>query len=58
VLRPTKATRSALQNAASIAGLTPTNDCMVSEIVEEKPAGGMAGMDRMGVPLFSHSCTW
>jgi chaperonin GroEL len=51
VLDPTKVTRYALQNAASIAGLMLTTDCMVAEQVEEKPAapgggmGGMGGMD-------------
>ncbi|MDE3021272.1 MAG: chaperonin GroEL [Pseudomonadota bacterium] len=51
VLDPTKVTRSALQNAASIAALMLTTDCMVAEIPEEKPAapmgGGMGGMDGM-----------
>jgi chaperonin GroEL len=51
VLDPTKVTRYALQNAASIAGLMLTTDAMVAEQVEEKPAahaggmGGMGGMD-------------
>ncbi|MGH8715219.1 MAG: chaperonin GroEL, partial [Burkholderiales bacterium] len=50
VLDPTKVTRYALQNAASIAGLMLTTDCMVAEQVEDKPApgggmGGMGGMD-------------
>src|SRR5690606_25312729 len=49
VLDPAKVTRSALQNAASIAGLMLTTDCMISELAEEKPAGGMpAGMGGMG----------
>jgi chaperonin GroEL len=48
VLDPAKVTRSALQNAASIAGLMLTTDCMVSEIVEEKPAAGGHGMGGMG----------
>jgi chaperonin GroEL len=49
VLDPAKVTRSALQNAASIAGLMLTTDCMVSELVEDKPAaGGMGGMGDMG----------
>ncbi len=49
VLDPAKVTRSALQNAASIAGLMLTTDCMVSELVEDKPAaGGMGGMGSMG----------
>ncbi|HYD95072.1 MAG TPA: chaperonin GroEL [Noviherbaspirillum sp.] len=48
VLDPAKVTRSALQNAASIAGLMLTTDCTVSELVEDKPAAGPAGMGGMG----------
>ena len=50
VLDPAKVTRSALQNAASIAGLMLTTDCAVSELMEDKPAagGGMGGMEGMG----------
>ncbi len=49
VLDPTKVTRSALQNAASVAGLMLTTDCMVAELPkEDAPAmpggGGMGGM--------------
>ncbi|MBU4270118.1 chaperonin GroEL [Candidatus Dependentiae bacterium] len=52
VLDPAKVTRSALQHAASIAGLLLTTEAIVSEIPEEKPAapampagmGGMGGM--------------
>ena len=54
VLDPAKVTRSALQNAASIAGLLLTTECMITEIPErEKPAmpspggGGMGGMGDM-----------
>ncbi len=53
VLDPTKVTRTALQNAASIAGLMLTTDAMVAELPEDKPAGmpgglgGMGGMDGM-----------
>ncbi|MGI9317356.1 MAG: chaperonin GroEL [bacterium] len=53
ILDPTKVTRTALQNAASIAGLLITTEAMVSEIPEEKPAppmpdmGGMGGMGGM-----------
>lgn len=54
VLDPTKVTRSALQNAASVAGLMLTTHCMVAELAEDKPAmppmpdmGGMGGMGRM-----------
>jgi chaperonin GroEL len=45
VLDPAKVTRSALQNAASIAGLILTTDCMVAEIPESKPAPLPAGME-------------
>ncbi|MCE2970793.1 MAG: chaperonin GroEL [Burkholderiales bacterium] len=49
VLDPTKVTRTALQNAASVAGLILTTDAMVAELVEDKPAGGAgAGMGDMG----------
>jgi chaperonin GroEL len=51
VVDPKKVTRSALQNAASIAGLLLTTECLITEIPEkEKPApggghgGGMEGM--------------
>jgi chaperonin GroEL len=42
VVDPTKVTRTALQNAASIAGLLLTTECMITEIPEKKeaPAGG------------------
>jgi chaperonin GroEL len=48
VIDPTKVTRTALQNAASIAGLLLTTECVVVERKEEKPAppapgGGMGG---------------
>ncbi len=50
VIDPTKVTRTALQNAASIAGLLLTTECVVVEKKEDKPApagppgGGMGGM--------------
>jgi chaperonin GroEL len=41
VVDPTKVTRTALQNSASIAGLLLTTECMITEIPEKKePAGG------------------
>ena len=47
VLDPTKVTRTALQNAASVASLILTTDCMVADLpVEEKPMP--TGMDGMG----------
>ena len=48
VIDPTKVTRVALENAASIAGMLLTTECVLSEIKEDKPAmpsmpGGMGG---------------
>jgi chaperonin GroEL len=53
IVDPKKVTRSALQNAASIAGLLLTTECLITDVPEkEKPApmpgghgGGMGGMD-------------
>ncbi len=52
VIDPTKVTRSALQNAASISALMLTTEAMICEIPEKKPApmpggehGGPGGMD-------------
>ncbi|MCP4588319.1 TCP-1/cpn60 chaperonin family protein, partial [Pseudoalteromonas sp.] len=51
ILDPTKVTRSALQYAASIAGLMITTEAMVAEIPKDEPAapdmGGMGGMGGM-----------
>jgi len=57
VVDPTKVTRMALQNAASVSSLMLTTDCMIAEQPEDKPAGGgmpggmggMGGMDGMGM---------
>ncbi len=43
VIDPTKVTRSALQNASSIASLMLTTEAMVAEIPEKKPAGAGPG---------------
>jgi chaperonin GroEL len=40
IMDPTKVVRSALQNAASVASLLLTTECMVAEKPEEKGAGG------------------
>ncbi|ARV18702.1 60 kDa chaperonin [Curvibacter sp. AEP1-3] len=52
ILDPTKVTRTALQNAASVASLMLTTECMVSEAPKEEAAGGgmpdMGGMGGMG----------
>ncbi len=51
VIDPTKVVRTALQNAASVAGLLITTEATVAELPEDKPAmpampgGGMGGMD-------------
>ena len=51
VLDPTKVTRTALQNAASVASLILTTDCMIGDLPEDvKPMpSGMGGMD--GMPM-------
>ncbi|MBR0198525.1 MAG: chaperonin GroEL [Kiritimatiellae bacterium] len=43
VVDPAKVTRSALQNAASIAGLLLTTDCMVTDLPEKKDSCGCGG---------------
>jgi chaperonin GroEL len=50
---PTKVVRTALQDAASVAGLLVTTEAMVAERPEKKapsmtPGGGMGGMGGMG----------
>ena len=53
ILDPTKVTRTALQNAASVAGLLLTTECMVADAPKDETAapampggmGGMGGMD-------------
>jgi chaperonin GroEL len=52
IIDPTKVTRIALENAASIAGLVLTTECVINEKPEKKGAqmggpGGMGGMDGM-----------
>lgn len=55
IIDPAKVTRSALQNAASIAGMLITTDSMIVELPEEEGAespmgmGGMGGMPGMGM---------
>jgi chaperonin GroEL len=57
ILDPTKVTRTALQNAASVASLMLTTECMVSEAPKEESGsgggmpdmGGMGGMGGMGM---------
>ena len=51
IVDPTKVVRTALQDAASVAGLLITTEAAVSEMPEDKPAmpmGGGGGMGGMG----------
>jgi chaperonin GroEL len=51
IIDPTKVARTALQDAASIAGLLITTEAMVAEVPKKQslapamPGGGMGGMD-------------
>lgn len=52
ILDPTKVTRTALQQAASVAGMMITTECMITEVPKDESAGGghhggMGGMDGM-----------
>ncbi len=52
IIDPTKVSRTALQNAASISGLMITTECLIAELPEEEkmpamPPGGMGGMGGM-----------
>jgi chaperonin GroEL len=54
IIDPTKVARTALQNAASVAALMLTTDCMIAEKPKDKgagmpmmPPGGMGGMGDM-----------
>ena len=56
ILDPTKVTRTALQNAASVAGLMLTTEAMVAEAPKEDSppmpgGGGMGGMGGMGMDM-------
>src|SRR3989338_4512975 len=56
ILDPTKVTRTALQNAASVSALMLTTECMVAESPkDDAPAGGMGGgRGGMGGPGRGH----
>ena len=43
IIDPAKVTRSALQNAASIASLVLTTECLIADKPEKKDGGGMPG---------------
>lgn len=48
ILDPTKVTRSALRNAASVSALMITTEASITQIKEDAPAGGAGGMGDMG----------
>lgn len=51
IIDPTKVVRTALQDAAGVASLLATTECVVTELPKEDPpmpAGGMGGMGGMG----------
>ncbi|MEX1048523.1 MAG: TCP-1/cpn60 chaperonin family protein, partial [Akkermansiaceae bacterium] len=48
VVDPTKVTRTALQNAASISGLLLTTECLITDLPAKEPAGGGGGHDHGG----------
>jgi chaperonin GroEL len=48
ILDPTKVTRTALQNAASVASLMLTTEAMIAEAPKDDAGGGMGGMGGMG----------
>lgn len=57
IIDPTKVVRTALQDAAGVASLLATTECVVSELPKEEPAapmggGGMGGMGGMGGGMF------
>ena len=49
VIDPTKVVRTALQNAASVAGLLITTEAVVAELPDDKSGGGMGGMGGGGM---------
>jgi len=49
ILDPVKVTRSALQNAASVASMILTTECLVTDLPEEKKSESGAGMGGMGM---------
>ncbi|RCN44165.1 putative chaperonin GroEL [Ancylostoma caninum] len=57
IIDPTKVVRTALQDAAGVASLLATTECVVTELPKEEPApgmggGGMGGMGGMGGGMF------
>ena len=48
IVDPAKVTRSGLQNAASIAGMVLTTECIVADLPEKKDSSAPAGAPGMG----------
>lgn len=48
IVDPTKVTRSALENAVSVASMIITTEAAVADVEKEDPAAAMAGMGGMG----------
>ncbi|WP_027420399.1 chaperonin GroEL [Crocinitomix catalasitica] len=51
VIDPTKVTRIAIENAASISSMLLTTECVIADIPEAEPANGMGGMPGGGMPM-------
>ncbi|MFO0399462.1 MAG: chaperonin GroEL, partial [Sphingobacteriia bacterium] len=51
VVDPTKVTRTALENAASISGLLLTTECVITDEPEEEKAPAMPDMGGMGMGM-------
>ena len=49
IIDPTKVTRLALENAASVSGTMLLTEAVVSNIKEDKPEGGVDPMSMMGM---------
>lgn len=49
VVDPTKVTRTALQNASSVAGLLLTTECLITDLPEDKPESAGGGHDHGGM---------
>ena len=50
IIDPTKVTRVALENAASVAGMLLTTECVLADITEENPMPPMGGGMPGGMP--------
>lgn len=50
IVDPTKVTRSALENAASVAGMFLTTKVVITDIPENKDSSSMPGNPGMGMP--------